>query len=73
MKRKGEDSDAARQAAADQRVETPADRARRDGEEELQLHRWTDAELKQRAQDLGIGNADNLSRQQLIERLGGDR
>lgn len=73
MKRKGEDSNAANEAAADQRVETPVERARRDGGEELQLHRWTDAELKQRAGDLGIGNADKLSRQQLIERLGGDR
>ena len=52
-----------------ERVETPHDRALREGGEVLSLHRWTDAELKQRATDLGISNARSLSRLQLIEKL----
>ncbi len=61
---------AAGNAEADaNRIETPADRARIDGEEELSIHRWTDAELKQRAKDLGIKVSDTLTRAELIERV----
>jgi hypothetical protein len=48
---------------------TPHDRAERDGEEELSLHRWTDSELRQRAQELGVAGAETLSRQKLIDQL----
>jgi hypothetical protein len=54
---------------SDDEIETPADRAERTGEEELGLHRWTDAELRKRAEELGISKADSLSRLELIERL----
>jgi len=56
-------------ATQPERIETPADRARIDGEDELSIHRWTDAELKQRAKDLGIEVDDSLTRAELIERV----
>ena len=60
---------AAEIAADDQRIETPADLAERKGEEPLSVERWTDAELKQRAKDVGLPGHDTLSRAQLIEQL----
>jgi hypothetical protein len=65
-RKQGESSSTGSQS---ERVETPHDRALREGGEVLSLHRWTDAELKQRAADLGITNARSLSRLQLIEQL----
>lgn len=57
------------EAGGEERVETPADRARKDGTEELSLHRWTDAELRQLARDRGLELLDPLTRAELIEIL----
>jgi len=63
------ESDQAFEAANDQQLETPADRAARDGDEPISIERWTDAELKQRARDLNLPGHESLSRAQLIESL----